>query len=397
MRRLLRTLASVPCMALGALSAQEALGQSLTVRDIAGQVGLGFSTRSFGEPAAADLNGDGKPEIILVAHGVSATSDGVWWNRNGTFVRGFRFPKKDRHGCAAADFGSPGGGRPDGRPDIYCTIGASKGHCNRCPNELWLQRSDGTFVNEARTWRVDDPSGRGREPTVLDADRNGLADLVVANEEKVEYPSPNRLFLNRGGVFEVVGTTLWRREVGSSCSAAGTLFSTHPDALFCTGSGVYTYKNNAGTFSDATGSTAYRGVPALDIEVADTSNDGRPEVILVSGRQLSVWSGNTRRFSYALNVNQGKGAGRDAVVCDVNGDGYRDIYVVQRFNGMFPDLLFLNTRSGSFQKFPDNRLPRVRASDGDAGTCVPWDNGNAILVTNGIDVAGPLQFLTFAD
>jgi hypothetical protein len=57
-----------------------------------------------------------------------------------------------------------------------------------------------------------------------------------------------------------------------------------------------------------------------------------------------------------VNRSTNKGAGCDAVVCDVNGDGYRDIYVVQRFNDMF---------------------------------------GNAALVTSGIDIAGPLQFLTF--
>jgi hypothetical protein len=43
----------------------------------------------------------------------------------------------DRHACAWGDANA------DGRPDIYCTVGAAEGY-GVGPNELWIQRSGGS-------------------------------------------------------------------------------------------------------------------------------------------------------------------------------------------------------------------------------------------------------------
>ena len=78
------------------------------------------------------------------------------------YYKGLDPGRRDRHGCAVADFNG------DGLLDIYMSLGACQGKCTT-EKELWIQRPDHTFVNEAKQWGISDPDARGRVPVVLNA------------------------------------------------------------------------------------------------------------------------------------------------------------------------------------------------------------------------------------
>ena len=118
-----------------------------------------------GETPVFDYDGDGLLDMVLSTHG------GSTWplmrnNGDGTFSEVVNFSKTDRHGCAAADLGSPGGdGRPDGLPDVYCVTGACKGTCTKnYPNHLFLQQADGGVQRHVERAQV----------AVVDADERRL-------------------------------------------------------------------------------------------------------------------------------------------------------------------------------------------------------------------------------
>lgn len=388
--------------------------EALTARDMAAAAGLGYFGITQGDTPVFRANDDPHPDIFLNAH------NGEPWrmmlNRgDGTFTRVFAstFRKYDRHGCVAADFGSATGNKlPDGRQDLYCIVGACQGACTRpFPNELWLRQPDGTFVNVAQQWGVGDEHGRGRAASVVDVNRDGLPDLAVANLASASFPSPNRLFVNRGGRFEEVVNTPLRRESGSECMASFVRRDGYSDILYCAkrtatgGPGILTYRNNQGAYQDVTASTAYRTLGARDIRFADVSGDGRPDLLVVTAGELSVWLNVNDTFPQR-SFTQRIAEGRSVAACNVDNDARRslDLYVVQgkpqKQNVQHPDFVLLNDGTGrSFTRF--SGLPQLTTGDGDIATCIPDWRGTghgAVLVTNGKwKTSGPNQLLVFSN
>ena len=116
------------------------------------KLGIARTVNTAGENCVFDYNGDGVMDLFLSTH-----DDGPWQlfrgMPDGKFVETNvgTFPRRDRHGCATGGFNG------DGRPDIYASIGTCVGRCT-APKELWIQRTDGTFVDRAairarRSWR----------------------------------------------------------------------------------------------------------------------------------------------------------------------------------------------------------------------------------------------------
>ncbi len=93
-------------------------------------------------------------------------------------------------GACAADFNN------DGRLDVFHVNGfglalASEFHDD--PARLFVQQPDGTFLEQAAALGVAD-TGQGRGVVCFDYDRDGDADIFIANND-----GPSRLFRNDGG------------------------------------------------------------------------------------------------------------------------------------------------------------------------------------------------------
>jgi hypothetical protein len=325
------------------------------------------------------------------------------------------FRRYDRHGCVAADFGSPAGtGQPDGRPDLYCTVGADQGTSARpYPKELWLRDPVLGFTNQIQRWGALGEHDRGRAVAALDVNRDGLPDLAAANMASALFFSPNRLYLNRGGRFEEVIDPALQREAASECVASFVRQDGYPDLFFCArpaanaGAGVLTFRNAGdarGTLREVTQSTAYRASAARHLAFADMNGDNRPDLILLTFTKLAVWFNVGDQFpreSFAFPLREA----HHFAVCDIDGDPLHrpDLYVVEGKSRtqpvQYPDFVLLNDGSGRVFA-PFRAMPQAGSGDGDIATCLPNWRGTgfaAVLVTNGKWMTpGPNQFLVFS-
>ena len=118
----------------------------------------------------------------------------------------------DRHGCAWGDVNQ------DGRPDLICMKGAHSGTVKKW-NELWIQKRDGSFVDRAAAFGVEDVYGRGRYAAFIDINHDRWPDLFLGNDSPREDGrlSPNRTYINVDGTFfqqVFMGVT---KEEGTHC------------------------------------------------------------------------------------------------------------------------------------------------------------------------------------
>ncbi|MGQ0833185.1 MAG: FG-GAP repeat domain-containing protein [Microthrixaceae bacterium] len=381
-------------------------GSSLVARDVASQVGLIGNVATWGQNCVFDYNADGQMDLLLSTHG-----SGPWPLLEGrgsdpyVEVSSGSFLRNDRHGCAVGDFGGvtddgqPTG--PDGRPDVYATVGACRGTCTKSyPNELWIQRSDRTYVNMAAAFHVEDAHGRGRSPMAFDYDNDGLTDLVVGNDASSLYFSANRLYRNVGGDFveKNIGTTA---EVSNVCTQNGDFNGDGwRDLVICAPSKLYVYKNNGGTsFSEVTtGIGLPTGGGTKDVALVDINGDGRQDVVLLQWTSLRVRLNRNDTFGtndYVFPLKKGSGL----AVADADGDGRPDIFLTQQDNAVNPHYLLLNkgpNATGGW-RFATTPIPQLTIGNGDTVQPIPnWQSSGraAFLVNNGKwDAKAPRQLI----
>jgi hypothetical protein len=414
--------AIVPTLSLGAPAGP--INPALVAKDLAGTVlPPGFSTTAVftqGTPCVFDYDGDGLRDFLVSAHG-----DGwrlMKGKADGTFDEVERLPSTDRHGCAVGDFGgiTAGGAYtgPDGRLDIFTTIGACQGTCSSpFPNELWLQRPDGTYVRpeqDARTtddsrpndgedaayhFGIADEHGRGREPLAFDANGDGKMDLFVGNDEGVLFDSRNRLYLNNGdGTFAEKPLPGGRAltEVGSLCSAAGDIDGDGDlDLLNCADTDygkLQLYRNDGGgNFSDISSAAGVSGVfDGKDGELADIDGDGTLDLVLTRFNFVEVRLNRGGAFG-EIDFQRKISGGSGLAVGDADGDGRKDLLGVTLDNELTrgADVLLRNmgrTDEAGDLVFEDIAFPQTTKGNGDvAGVLPSYDGTNraAFIVTNG--------------
>ncbi len=264
-----------------------------------------FTYRNYyngGGVAIGDLNGDGRPEVLLVANQGGPKiylNEGKFRFRDITGATGVKAPKDSwSTGVTIADVNG------DGLLDIYiCTAGI--GGPERRANELWINQGIGadsipTFKDMAAEYGVTD-NGYSTQAAFLDYDRDGDLDLIVIrnspravssfglrNMRNVRDPNGGaRLYRNDGGKF-------------TELSAAAGIHS--PEVAF-----------------------------GLGVVVTDVNNDGWPDIYVSNDffeRDYLYINAKNGTFTESLDtqmpVMSSFSMGLD--VADVDNDGWPDIY-----------------------------------------------------------------------
>jgi Ca2+-binding RTX toxin-like protein len=367
--------------------------------DIADQVGLAQISKSW-SANVEDFDVDGDQDLMYVPHNETASK--LYRNDGGSFSEVFAgtFIKQDRHDCAWGDVNA------DGRPDMYCSRGASSGTGTN-PKELWIQQPAGGFANRASQYGVTDPYGRGRMATFIDVNHDDLPDLFTTTQ----YPRQdgvavsNHLYLNDGGTaFLPAASYGLDVAVGGNCAQAADVDGDGwEDLLVCGQTSLHLYRNDGGTrFVEISGAW---GVSTLTngthhARLADLTGDGKLDLLLVTQTSLRVMPQGAGRFDPA-SFQVPLTAGRWVAAGDFQGDGALDLYIVQgcRSDVDDPDILLLGDGTGAdFAEVA--QLPLATQGCGDVAETIDVDgDGNEeFVVLNGFGrtARGPLQVITSA-
>ena len=323
-----------------------------------------------------DLDNDGFLDLYVTNLG----SNELWRNNgDGSFTRAAagQFPDDMRYSIPAAFLDANRDGRLDVFVGNYVVTSIAEESSRTLANQklpdeydapgssLFLQQTDGTFVDATRTAGLAGIRGRTIGAIAFDYDGDGVTDLYLADDQ-----SPNYLFRGRGdGTFEDVsaqtgtdapleGPTAFGRRFRSGMGLAEadydgdgrpdlfiTNFASEPNTL---------YRNVEGQLFEETDARA--GLTAASSLYAswgcnflDFDNDGWPDLFVSRGQILPRWLyWYLRAFSAkAANYNIGE-------------HSYRQ-----------PQQLFHNRGDGSFEKLPAGKM-------GDLGAIRRAGRGSAV-------------------
>jgi hypothetical protein len=305
--------------------------------------------------AVADVNGDGKPDLLVANYCVSSNncaegSVGVLLGRgDGTFQPAVAYSSggSTTASLAVADLNG------DGKPDLV--VASQSGSVG-----VLLGIGDGTFQPV-----VTYSAGGAVSVSVAVADVNGdgKPDLLVANQcdtgvGNCKNPSVGVLLGTGDGTFQAA-TTYAALDGLDSLAVADVNGDGKPDLLVTSGSnnnniGVLLGNGN-GTFQPV---VAYSsgGEGAMSVAVADANGDGKPDLVVgntclinnCAFGSVGVLLGNgDGTFQPAVAYNSGGSGAWSVAVADVNGDGIPDLVVVSYF--YYTVDVLLGNGDGTFQ------------------------------------------------
>ena len=332
----------------------------------------------------SDYDLDGDPDLFTNRHWSTPSlyrNFGAHYRRQEEdFVelRGYEGPEwnmVDRHGCA---WGESNG---DGRPDLYCTVGAHSGN-SWGPNQLAVPTSPTRFTDRAREYGISDKYGRGRSVNWLDYDGDGDLDLFVAND--VRAGTTNVMFRNTGSGFEQV--TVGVEDSLSSLSSTWADWDDDgdPDLLVTQGSVIGSGSQPAVAYLNLGGIFVQTSFPGITDEAwksatwGDFDGDGLPDLHVVKSDRAVIFRNTGSSFEPVHDTSLERG--RSSGWIDVESDGDLDLYVVQGALGAPPNHSI--NHPDFFLKQTPGRLPAWKRIDHFSFAGRTKGNGDSVAVAD---------------
>jgi hypothetical protein len=276
--------------------------------------------------AVADVNGDGKPDLLVANYCASNSNNcsngevGVLLgNGDGTFQTAVTYSS----GGFFADSVAVADVNGDGKPDILVANTGGVPICSGGGVGVLLGNGDGTFKTA-----VTYCSGGGPVSlAVADVNGDGKPDLVVVSS------LVSVLLGNGDGTFQTAVSYESGGYPPESVAVADVNGDGKPDILvanYCvdecaiTGNVGVLLGNGDGTFQTV---VTYDVANPTSVAVGDVNGDGKPDVLVVDP-QVGVLLGNgDGTFKTVVYYNPGAYGTESVAVADVNGDGKPDLLV----------------------------------------------------------------------
>ena len=298
---------------------------------------------------AADLNGDGKLDVVVSEqcssnNNCNAGSVAVLLgNGDGTFQSAVSYNSGGLYafGVAVADLN--GDGHPDLVVSNYCI---SNSNCTYGTVDVLLGIGDGTFQSA-----VSYNSGGyySRFVTVADLNADGKPDLIVIsqcnNYNNCDMGSVGVLLGNGDGTFQTASSYSAGEQSAYSAAAADVNGDGKLDVIVADqcdyssecGNGIVAVLLGNGDGTLQTPSTYNSGGISLSsVLVKDVNGDGKPDILATngcadnscSGGSVGVLLGNGNgTFQAPISYNPGGEGSLSMAMADVNGDGKLDLLV----------------------------------------------------------------------
>jgi FG-GAP-like repeat len=332
-------------------------------------------------PVLADVNGDGKLDLVVANDG-GGTVGVLLGNGNGTFQAQQTYTAPSPYDLTVGDVNG------DGKPDIV--VGSFNGTGNAY---ILLGNGDGTFqtAQSVAAFSGGDVSGI----TVADVNHDGHPDLIAG----ALGGGVSVILGNGNGTFQTPqtmpsGSAYWPGVAVTDVNADG-----NPDIVVSSDSTdlVYVFLGNGnGTFQPSLTYTVGDG--PYGVTVADVNGDGKPDIMTANffNGSLSVLLGNgdgtfQTQQTYSIGTDPASVA-----VADVNVDGKEDLVVSDGYtaaavllgngNGTFQSASFVGaTGSGTYG---DYTLVADLNADGIPDVVINNDTGNDEIVYLGGGAGG---------
>ena len=299
--------------------------------------------------AAADLNGDGKLDLVAAEqcssnNNCNAGSVAVLLgNGDGTFQSSVAYNSGGLYAFGVAGADLNGDGHPDLVVSNYCLSNSS---CTYGTVDVLLGNGDGTFQSA-----VSYNSGGYYSIAVKVADLNGdgKADLIVASlcndNSNCDLGSVGVLLGNGDGTFQAASSYSAGGRSAYSAAAADVngdgkldvVVGDQCDYSSDCGNGVVAVLLGNGDGTLQTPSTYNSGGMSLSsVLVKDVNGDGKPDILATdgcvdnscSGGSVGVLLGNGNgTFQAPISYNPGGSGSFSMAMADVNGDGKLDLLV----------------------------------------------------------------------
>ena len=274
----------------------------ISFSEVTKEVGLTTDKNlKYGGPTIADINNDGKYDLLLGNHDTSPIQL-FWAQKDNTFKeqKGL-FSKADLHGMAAGDYDK------DGDLDLLISLGGGNGSTPQ-PQRL-LRNDNGNFTDVTKEVGLSEMGARGRSVRWIDLDNDGDLDFLQINAEQMvneEIPR-NILFENNGN-----GTFTYRKsEAFEEIDAERLLitdfnndgvldlltFSPYTPVEFWQGNNDFTFTNQSNKWlpKDLLETAQVSTVAHTDID-----NDGDLDYYLARGKSYYQIANNSISFDEKL-------------------------------------------------------------------------------------------------